>query len=142
MITTEKYGTPSYGALVLRVALGGLFLAHAGLKFFVFTPAGTAQFFGSLGLPADLAYLTIGVETAGAIALIAGFYTRYVSIALLPVLLGAIFFVHGGNGFFFTNANGGWEYPAFWAVALVVQALIGDGAYALRPSMQSRTVAA
>ena len=53
---------------------------------------------------------------------------------LLPILLGAIFTVHGAAGFFFTNAHGGWEYPAFWSIALVVQALLGDGAYALRIS--------
>lgn len=39
-------------AMLLRVALGVLFLAHAGLKIFVFTPAGAAGYFGSLGLPA------------------------------------------------------------------------------------------
>jgi len=50
------------------------------------------------------------------------------------VLLGAIIFVHLGNGFFFSAPNGGWEYPAFWAAALIVQALIGDGAYALLPT--------
>ena len=43
--------TAPYAALVLRVTLGALFLAHAGLKLFVFTPAGTAKFFGSLGFP-------------------------------------------------------------------------------------------
>ena len=59
--------TAPYAILVLRVALGILFLAHAGLKIFVFTPAGTAQFFGSLGLPPVLAYLTIAVELAGAL---------------------------------------------------------------------------
>ena len=53
---------------------------------------------------------------------------------MLPILLGAIFTVHGAAGFFFTNPHGGWEYPAFWSVALIVQALLGDGAYALRVS--------
>ncbi|WP_112663778.1 DoxX family protein [Microvirga flavescens] len=124
--------TAPFAALVLRITLGILFLAHAGLKVFVFTPAGTAQFFGSLGLPPALAYLTILVEVVGAIALILGFYTRIASIVLIPILLGAIFTVHGSAGFFFSNANGGWEYPAFWAVALLVQALLGGGAYALR----------
>ena len=124
--------TAPFAALVLRVTLGILFLAHAGLKIFVFTPAGTAQFFGSLGLPPALAYLTIAVEVVGAIALILGFYTRIAAIVLIPILLGAIFTVHGSAGFFFSNANGGWEYPAFWAVALLVQALLGGGAYALR----------
>jgi putative oxidoreductase len=64
--------------------------------------------------------------------LIFGLRTRVVAVALTPILLGAIFTVHGAAGFFFNNANGGWEYPAFWTVALFVQALLGDGAYALR----------
>jgi putative oxidoreductase len=120
------------GALVLRITLGGLFLAHAGLKILVFTPAGTAAFFGSIGLPPALAYLTILAELVGGVALITGLYTRVVSLALVPLLLGTIFAVHGANGFFFNAPGGGWEYPAFWAAALVVQALIGPGAYVLR----------
>lgn len=124
--------TAPYGALILRVTLGILFLAHAGLKVFVFTPAGAAQFFGSLGLPPFLAYLTILAEVAGGLALIAGFYARWTALALVPILLGALVTVHGPAGFFFTNPNGGWEYLALWIVGLVVQALIGDGAYAAR----------
>ena len=50
--------TAPYAATALRVALGILFLAHAGLKLFVFTPAGTVQFLGSLGLPGPLAFFT------------------------------------------------------------------------------------
>ena len=126
--------TAPYAALLLRLTLGGLFLSHAALKFFVFSPAGTAKFFASVGVPAELAYVTIAAEVLGGIALILGIWTRPVALALTPVLLGAIFTVHGAAGFFFDNANGGWEYPAFWAVALLVQALLGDGAYALRAS--------
>lgn len=126
--------TAPYAALLLRVTLGALFFAHAGLKVFVFTPAGAAKFFGSLGLPPELAYLTIAAEVIGGAALILGVFTRWVAVALIPVLLGAIVTVHGAAGFFFTNANGGWEFPAFWAVALAVQALLGDGAFALRRS--------
>lgn len=120
------------GALVLRAGLGVLFVAHAGLKLFVFTPAGTAAFFGSLGLPPALGYLTIAAELLGGVALILGVWTRLVSLALIPILLGAIVLVHGKAGFFFMNPNGGWEFIAFWIVALVTQALIGDGAFALR----------
>ncbi|NIX78145.1 DoxX family protein [Microvirga terricola] len=123
--------TAPYAALVLRVTLGVLFLAHAGLKIFVFTPAGTAQFFGSLGLPPALAYLVILAEAAGGAALILGFLTRWAALALIPILLGAIFTVHGPAGFFFNNPNGGWEFLAFWIAALVAQALLGSGAYAL-----------
>ncbi|MFC4174395.1 DoxX family protein [Microvirga sp. GCM10011540] len=124
--------TAPYAALILRLALGGLFLAHAGLKLFVFTPAGTAQFFGSLGLPPALAYLTILAEVVGGVALIVGFHARWAALALVPVLVGAIVLVHGPAGFFFSNPNGGWEFLAFWIVALLAQALLGDGAYALR----------
>ena len=57
--------TSPYAALLLRISLGGLFLAHAALKLFVFTPAGTAQFFASVGVPGALAYVTIAAETLG-----------------------------------------------------------------------------
>lgn len=119
-------------ATLLRVSMGVLFLAHAGLKVFVFTPAGTAGFFASLGLPGPLAYLVIAAELLGGIALILGVYSRWVSLALVPILLGSIYVPHGAAGFFFSNEGGGWEFPAFWAVTLVVQALLGDGAYALK----------
>ncbi|MGF7161958.1 putative oxidoreductase [Rhodoligotrophos appendicifer] len=125
--------TAPYGALLLRVALGLMFLAHAGLKIFVFTPAGAAQFFSSLGLPAAFAYLTIAAEVLGGLALILGIWTRVVAILLTPILIGAIVLVHGAAGWQFSAQGGGWEFPAFWIVALVVQALIGDGAMALRP---------
>jgi len=126
--------TAAYGALILRVALGALLLVHFALKYFVFTPAGTAQFFGSIGLPPALAYVTMLVELVAGAALVLGIWTRLAALVAVPVLLGAIVFVHLGNGFFFSAPNGGWEYPAFWAGALIVQALVGDGAYALLPT--------
>ncbi|MBR0716818.1 DoxX family protein [Bradyrhizobium liaoningense] len=132
--------TAPYAALVLRVALGVLFLAHSSLKLFVFTPAGTAKFFGSLGLPGELAYLVIAIEVLSGIALILGVWTRYAALAGIPILLGAIFTVHGASGFFFSNPKGGWEFPAFWAIALLAQALLGDGAYALRPSRSAEAL--
>jgi len=121
----------AYAALLLRLALGTMFIAHALLKYFVFTLPGTAQLFASVGLPGVLGYVTFGAELIGGILLVAGVYTRAVAVALIPVLLGATW-VHSGNGWLFTSPNGGWEYPAFWTLALVVQALLGDGAFALR----------
>ncbi|WP_374253101.1 DoxX family protein [Acinetobacter brisouii] len=129
--------TAPYAALLLRVSLAILFFAHAGLKFFVFTPAGTAKFFESVGVPGWMAYVTITWEFLGAIALLVGFKPRLAALALIPVLLGAIFTVHGAAGFWFTNANGGWEYPAFWIVGLISLALIGDGPYHLKSSFKS-----
>jgi putative oxidoreductase len=138
--------TAAYGALILRVTLGALLFAHFALKYFVFTPAGTAQFFGSIGLPPALAYATMAVELVAGVALVLGVWARLAALVAVPVLVGAVVFVHLGNGFFFSAPNGGWEYPAFWAVALLVQALVGDGALALLPtpvkSGSARTAAA
>ena len=124
-----------YAALLLRVTLGGLALAHGLLKIIVFTPAGTVAFFESLGLPGVLAYATIVIEVVGGLAMIAGVLTRYVAIAMVPIMVGSVVFAHWDAGWLFSNEGGGWEYPAFWAVALVVQALLGDGAYAWRPGI-------
>jgi putative oxidoreductase len=125
--------TTDLAALLLRLSLGTLFIAHALLKYFVFTLPGTAQFFASIGIPGALGYVVFALELVGGVLLLAGYRTRAVALALVPVLLGATW-AHAGNGWLFTSPNGGWEYPAFWTVALVVQALLGDGAYALRPS--------
>ncbi len=134
--------TAPYAALLLRVTLGVLFLAHWSLKMFVFTPAGTAGYFASLGLPPALAYLTMLVEFVVGVALILGVQTRIAALAGVPVLLGAIVTVHAANGFFFTDAKGGWEFPAFWALALITQALLGNGAYAISFGQTRRAVAA
>jgi putative oxidoreductase len=122
--------TAPYAALLLRIALGTMFIAHALLKVFVFTLPGTVAFFQSVGLPGALAYLTVFVELLGGVALIAGFQVRWIAAALIPVLLGATW-VHSGNGWLFTSANGGWEYPAFLSVAALVQALLGAGVFAV-----------
>ncbi len=122
--------TAPYAALVLRLSLGLMFVAHALLKLLVFTLPGTAQFFQSIGLPGPLAYAVFAAELAGGVLLLAGVGTRWVAAALVPVLLGATW-AHIGNGWVFSAPNGGWEYPLFLTVAAVVQVLLGDGAYAL-----------
>lgn len=128
MINTN---TAPYGALVLRVSLGVMFIAHALLKLFVFTLPGTVKFFETLGYPGFLAYVVFAAELAGGALLVLGVYTRWVSLALIPILIGAAM-VHIPNGWVFSAPNGGWEYPVFLAIASAVQALLGDGALALR----------
>ena len=129
--------TAPYAALLLRVSLGTMFIAHALLKYFVFTLPGTVQFFQSLGLPGALAYLTFWAELVGGTLILAGVYSRWVSAALVPILLGAAW-VHAGNGWVFSAPNGGWEYPVFLAVAATAQALLGDGKYALASVLFSK----
>ena len=132
--------TAPYGALVLRVSLGVMFLVHSlYLKLVIFTLPGTVKFFESLGLPSLSAHATIAVEAIGGLMLVLGVKTRYAAVVLLPVLLGASW-VHWKNGWLFTNANGGWEYPVFLAMATVVQALVGDGAFALGSRREVRAL--
>ncbi len=127
-----------WGATLLRVSLGVMFLTHSVvLKLGVFTLAGTAQYFESLGLPAFSAYLVFGAEAIGGVLLVAGIQARWVALALVPVLVGAMW-VHIGNGWVFSNAGGGWEYPLFLIVVSLAVALLGDGALALSRSIDPR----
>ena len=128
-----------YAGTVLRIALGAMYLAHGLLKLLVFTPEGTAGFFGSLGLPAFFGPLTMGIEIVGGVALILGVYTRWIAAALIPVLIGSIVLVHGANGWGFSNEGGGWEYPVFLIFASVAQFFLGNGAYAIRLPVQAKT---
>ena len=128
-----RQNTAPFGAFILRVALGALFLAHVALKVFIFTVPGFVSYFASLGLPSALAYLTIALELFGGIALIFGIYASWVALPLAVEMLGTVVLVHGANGWLFTNKGGGWEYPLFWAVALFALFLLGDGAFALYP---------
>ena len=121
------------GALMRRRPLGAL-------KIFVFTLPGTVGYFESLGLPGFTAYAVVAAEVLGGAALIAGVQVRWAALGLIPVLLGATF-VHVGNGWVFSGANGGWEFPAFWTLTLAVQALLGGGAWQLQDVLGSARVA-
>jgi len=133
--------TADYAALLLRVALGAMFVAHALLKYFVFTLPGTAKFFASIGFPELSAYVVFAAELIGGVLLILGVQARWVALALVPVLLGASY-VHAGNGWLFTAPNGGWEYPVFLTVAALALALLGDGKYALQASLGQASLGA
>lgn len=131
-----NYTTNDYAALVLRSALGLMLIAHSLLKFFVFTLAGTAGFFDSVGFPGWTAYVVAPFELVAGLALVLGVYTRAFALATIPVLLGALL-VHSGNGWLFTNKNGGWEYPAFLVCAAITVALLGGGRAAVIKNAQA-----
>lgn len=122
--------TRDLAALGLRLSLGSILLAHGLMKIFVFGVAGTVGFFGSLGLPAIAAHLTIFGEVAGGLALLLGVLTRLAAVLSLPILLGSVW-AHAGNGWVFSNAGGGWEFPLLLVVIAGLVAMQGAGSYAL-----------
>lgn len=126
-------------ATLLRVSLAVMYLTHSVvLKLFTFGLAGTAGYFTSIGLPGALAYLVFAAELVAGVLLLANVATAWVSLALLPVLAGALW-VHAGNGWVFSAAGGGWEYPLFLIVVSVVVALQAFAARATvdRPALGS-----
>jgi putative oxidoreductase len=131
----------SYGVLLLRLALGTMFLAHSVIYMLMtLTLTGTADFFVSIGLQRWLAYATFAAEAIGGVLLILGVKTRWVALALAPILLGATW-AHVGNGWMFAAQGGGWEYPLYLFVLAIAQAMLGDGAYALMPSVPGQRTA-
>lgn len=132
--------TVNYAATLLRVSLGIALLAHGLLKVMVFTLPGTVGFFESVGFPGWTAYPVTFAEIAGGLALIVGFQTRLVALAIQPILIGALS-VHAGNGWSFSAPNGGWEYPAFLIVIAAAVALLGEGAFAIRRLAPAAAVA-
>ena len=127
-MNTNTTDTTNFGITLLRIALGAMFLAHGLLKVIVFALPGTAGFFESVGFPGFLAYIVAPAELLAGVALLIGWRTRLVSVAMVPVLLGAAS-VHMANGWVFSAPNGGWEYPVYLAVAAIAQALLGGGAF-------------
>jgi putative oxidoreductase len=117
--------TAPLATLILRLALGVLFLAHGLVKLLVYTPAGTAEFFTSVGYPGILAYPVMVVEIGAGLLLILGLGTRWAALSLVPLMLGATA-VHWPNGWVFNNSGGGWEFTAFLAVAALTQFLVPD----------------
>ena len=116
---------------LLRVALGTMFIAHSlWLKLFIFTLAGNASFFESIGLPGSFAYVVFTAEAVGGILLVLGVQARWVALMLAPILAGATW-AHWGNGWMFGYENGGWEYPAYLTLLAIVQFMLGDGRWAL-----------
>jgi putative oxidoreductase len=118
-------------ALLLRLGLGTMFVAHGLLKVLVFTLPGTAAFFEQVGFPGWVAYPVSVAEIAGGALLLAGIGVRAIALGLLPILLGATF-VHFGSGWVFSNPNGGWEYPAFLVLVSVALIMLGPGRFVLR----------
>ncbi|HEY6307748.1 MAG TPA: DoxX family protein [Candidatus Angelobacter sp.] len=108
--------------LVLRVVLGAIMIGHGYGK--VFGGLSNAMHMvGSLGMPTWLAFPLAATEFLGGMLVIAGLFTRCVSLAMLVDMSTAIWKIHWKNGFL---GDGGYQFPL--AVAAIAFALIFFGA--------------
>lgn len=116
-------------ALVGRIGVGVVFMAHGWQKFAEAGIDGTTAGFAKMGipLPALSAWFAATVELAGGAALIAGVALPIVGALLAANMVGALVFVHLDNGL---TGQGGFEFVLVLAVASVALGLNG-GAYAL-----------
>ncbi len=129
-------------ALLLRLLLGGLFIAHLYWKIAVL-PGGVGAWWINLqraGYPAFVPAYVLSAEVAGALLLIPGVFTRYVALYAAPMMLGAAQFWAVRKGFYFTAA--GAELPLVWLALLGIQVVAGDGLFALAASPDWRSLAA
>lgn len=129
----DELAASSTAALLLRVCLGLMFIAHLYWKF-ARHDEGVARWWSNLradGYPWFVPYYALSAEILGSALLIPGIYTQWVCLYAVPLMLGAAHFWFVRKGFFFTT--GGCELPLLWAVMLLVQAILGDGAFALCP---------
>jgi len=128
--------TAPYATLLLRITLGSLAILHLYWKFFI-RADGLDGWWANLnnnGYPDWVVWYVLSAEFAGAILLIPGIYTRWVAVYCLPLMVAAAQYWLARTGFFFTAS--GAELPILWSIGLLVQAGLGDGAYALVPSPQ------
>jgi putative oxidoreductase len=140
MQVTNATGAPApeRAALLLRILLGALFIAHLYWKFAIF-PGGLPAWWANLikaGYPAFVPAYVVSAEVAGALLLIPGVLSRYVALYAMPMMLGAAHFWLLRKGFYFTNA--GAELPLVWLALLGVLAVVGDGPFAAIASPRPR----
>lgn len=139
LVSTSLLSTsPAAGTSMLRIALGVMWLTHAlVLKVMTFGMANLASWMGSQGFPPSLAYPLVIAEVVGGTLILLGIHGRWASLLLQPVLLGALV-IHAGNGWVFSNPNGGWEYPVFLIAMSIAHFFLGDGPLSLRPGRSAK----
>lgn len=115
--------------LILRLVIAYGFSMPALLKVNYLNETATWFENVSIPFPTLVTYLVSGIESVGIVLLVLGLFTRYISIMLSCVMLGAIFFVHLPNGF--SAANSGLEIPLYYLLFLILFATYGAGKYSL-----------
>jgi putative oxidoreductase len=114
-----------YAALILRLAVGGVFLNHGIAKAQSGVPA-IAEFLHGVGFPfaAVWAVILIGVETLGALCVLAGFLTRIWAACMVVVMTVAILGVRVPH-------HAAFELEAMLLAGALSLVVLGDGPMAL-----------
>ena len=111
------------GMLLLRLAVGIVFVAHGWAKFA--DMASTIGFFGQLGMPAILAYVVAAVELLGGLALVVGIYTDLAALLLTIVMAVALVYVKMVT--LKMGLLGGYEFDLVLLAATLTIMFIGPG---------------
>ena len=120
---------------ILRVLLGIVIFPHGAQKLLGWFGGGgfdasMRMFESNFHIPTIFALLAILAESIGAVALIAGFFTRVAALAISVNMLVAVALVHGKVGFFMnwmgTGKGEGFEYHIL-AVAIGLALMIKGG---------------
>src|SRR4051794_16072349 len=116
---------------VLRLVVGCYFAGHGAQKlwgtFGGHGPAGTGQFFESLGIKPGLLHARVAgsSEFLGGVLLVLGFLTPVAAVLIISVMTVAVLTIHGKNGPWVTDQ--GYEYNAVLvAVAFALAASPGS----------------
>lgn len=114
-----------WSALILRLVAGITFVIH-GIAKFQMGLDNVAGFFGSLGLPAFIAYLVAFLEVVGGFALILGLGTRIFAGALAVIMVGAITKAKLATGFMGGESGAGYELELALLAILLSLAVSGS----------------
>jgi putative oxidoreductase len=121
------------GLLVLRVAVGAIFIVHGAGDIFEAGVSNNIQNYRDAGIPlAELsAPFAAYVQFLGGIMLIAGVLSRVVAIGMVIVMAGALIFVHAGEQIPMGQDGSGSGFALIMGAASLALVLTGPGRFSI-----------